>query len=85
MSETKKHVNAHGKTTNGQNSVLYRVAFDHPQKVYASFGPYLGTALDNIDEANRPIVFEIKNRSGEAQKFPVNMHYYGPDERMGLE
>jgi hypothetical protein len=79
VSEDRKRVNAHGKTANGQTLFYIACNTDYPQKVHASFRPYQGTALDNIDEATRPLVFDIKNRDGAAQKFPVNMQYYGPD------
>lgn len=45
-----------------------------------TFEPYVGKALDNIDDTSSPVVFVVKRHDGAAHEFPAIMHYYQPDK-----
>jgi hypothetical protein len=77
--QSSQRVNAHGKAMSSEAIFYLACNTDNPHKIFVSFGPYQGTALDNIDNASRPVVFVTKDQDGSSQKFPEEMHYYSGD------
>jgi hypothetical protein len=75
-----KGVNFHGKSVSGRVIFYGTCNTELNPGLGVTFEPYSGKALDNIDDASRPVIFVVKGHDSTTREFPAIMHYYEPEK-----